>query len=262
MVRQEKPTFIFLCETMAGKGKMEWVRIQLGFEGLFVVEAQGRSGGLALLWKESDQVNITGFSQNHIDAEVILEGMSAWRLTGLYGEPVRANRRKTWDLLRHLARDSNLPWCVVGDLNNVTSLKDKEGGNPYPTWLIDGFNDALHDTGLIDMDLVGHQFTWERGRGTPDFTEVRLDRVLTSTAWLNLFPLAKLYNLEGASSDHSPIFLVPQQIVKTGSSYRFRFENAWLTDPMCEQLVKDGWEGDMRANIKYKVKACSERLAI
>lgn len=123
-------------------------------------------------------------------------------------------------------------------------------------------HDALHDTGLIDMDLVGHQFTWERGRGTPDFTEVRLDRVLTSTAWLNLFPLAKPYNLEGASSDHSPIFLVPQQIVKTGSSYRFRFENAWLTDPMCEQLVKDGWEGDMRANIKYKVKACSERLAI
>lgn len=81
--------------------------------------------------------------------------MASWRLTGLYGEPDRTQCRKTWDLLRHLARDSNLPWCVIGDLNNVCSQLDKKGGASYPTWLIEGFNEILAEIGLIDMDLVG-----------------------------------------------------------------------------------------------------------
>lgn len=44
----------------------------------------------------------------------------------------------------------------MGDLNNVTSATDKIGGLPYPQWLIDGFNDALQDAGLSDMNIVGH----------------------------------------------------------------------------------------------------------
>lgn len=52
--------------------------------------------------------------------------MDIWRLTGLYGEPDRTQRRKTWDLLQNLAKDSNLPWCVIGDLNNVVSQDDKK----------------------------------------------------------------------------------------------------------------------------------------
>lgn len=85
VVRQEKPTFIFLCETLAGKSKMEWVLVKLGYQGLFVVEPVGRSGGLALLWKEQDQVELLGFSQNHIDVNIITEQEVSWRLTGLYG---------------------------------------------------------------------------------------------------------------------------------------------------------------------------------
>lgn len=54
VVRQVRPTIVFLCETLCGKDMMERIRVKMGFQGLLVVEAQGRSGGLALLWKESD----------------------------------------------------------------------------------------------------------------------------------------------------------------------------------------------------------------
>lgn len=70
------------------------------------------------------------------------------------------------DLLRRLARDANLSWCVIGDLNNVVSLQDKVGGSDYPNWLIEGFNEAINDVGLTDMEFVVHPYTWERGRGT------------------------------------------------------------------------------------------------
>lgn len=55
VVWREKPTFIFLCETIGRKDKLEGIRRHLGFEGMVVVEPQGRSGGLALLWREEDQ---------------------------------------------------------------------------------------------------------------------------------------------------------------------------------------------------------------
>lgn len=183
--------------------------------------------------------------------------MALNRITGTYGEPNRAHRRRTWDLLRNLARDANLPWRVIGDLNNVVSLNDKIGRAPYPNWLIEGFNEAIQDAGLRGMDLVGHQYTWEKGRDTPDWMEVRLDRAMTTDDWLLSFPMAKLYNLEGSTSDHSAIFLAVQSQTQRPGIFRFKFENTWLTEPMCEQLVKDGWAGDMSLSIQQKVQACS-----
>ncbi|XP_074378269.1 uncharacterized protein LOC141719789 [Apium graveolens] len=91
--------------------------------------------------------------------------------------------------------------------------------------------------------------------------EVRLDRVLTDENWLNNFPMAKLYNLEGAPSDHSAILLNPQVINRRARVHRFRFENAWLTEPMYEQLVREGWIEGQESNVQEKIKRCSNKLA-
>lgn len=156
LIRQERPDIIFLCETISNKVQMERIRLKIQFQGMIVVEPQGRSGGLALLWRESDQEKLLSLSKNHIDVELTIRDLPPWRLTGFYGEPDRNLRRRTWDLLRHLARDSNLPWCTIGDLNNIVSQLDKRGGVAYPQKLIDGFNKVLIDTGLQDMELNGH----------------------------------------------------------------------------------------------------------
>lgn len=132
VTRQERPSVIFLCETLCGTQKMERIRTRLGYQGMVVVAAQGRSGGLALLWKETDQVRLISLSQHHINVEIHIDGMQQWRLAGFYGEPDRRQRRNTWDLLKNLARDSNLPWCVVRDMNNIVSQIDKKGGAAYP----------------------------------------------------------------------------------------------------------------------------------
>lgn len=47
VVRQERPSVVFLCETLSNKEKMEWVCSRLNFPGMIIVEAQGRSGGLS-----------------------------------------------------------------------------------------------------------------------------------------------------------------------------------------------------------------------
>lgn len=52
----------FLCDTIARKSKIEWLRNKLGFKCMVVVEPQGRSGGLKLLLKKSDQASLIGLS--------------------------------------------------------------------------------------------------------------------------------------------------------------------------------------------------------
>lgn len=94
-------------------------------------------------------------------------------------------------------------------MNNTTSQVDKKGEAAYPDWLIEGFNEALSETGLSDIDIVGHHYTRERGRNTDRWMEIRLDRMLEKNSWLSHFLLAKIYNLEGSPSNHCPLLLEP-----------------------------------------------------
>ncbi|KAL8111890.1 hypothetical protein AgCh_019553 [Apium graveolens] len=156
VTRSEKLMFVFLSETISSYAKMERLCSKLGFEGFIAVEPQGKSGGIAMFWKNADDVDLMSFSRSHIDVTVNTVEKESWRLTGIYGEPARPQRYKTWELLRNLSRDSNLPWCLVGDFNNVTSQTDKKGGHAYPNHLIKGFNECLHDAELQDLDIIGH----------------------------------------------------------------------------------------------------------
>uniref|UniRef100_A0A803NLH2 Reverse transcriptase n=1 Tax=Cannabis sativa TaxID=3483 RepID=A0A803NLH2_CANSA len=262
IVIQKRPSFVFLCETISKKDKLERVRLLLGFDGVITVEPQGKSGGLAFLWKNEDEARLLGFSQSHIDMEITMEGKEKWRFSGLYGEPNRGQRRRTWDQMRSLALDSVLPWCIMGDTNKVLSHEDKRGGNNYPNWLLRGFQQAVNDCELQDLELIGHPFTWEKGRGTDQWIEVRLDRALCTKNWLDLFPLAKLYNLEFSTSDHCPIFL---DLVDNNSLFmknKVRYENCWLREPLCHQVIKECWNFSYEFDIQQKIKYCGEFLLV
>lgn len=170
-------------------------------------------------------------------------------------------RKKTWDLIRNLARDSNLPWCIIGDMNNLEAQSEKKGGAMYPQWLIDGFNDTVMVTGLKDVDMCGHKYTWEWGRNTEVWLEERLDRAMANSLWFSLFPLAKLYNMDVSPSDHNPILMEPKtKVIATRTI--FKFENAWLTEPLCQQIVQDSWGSCGEDNIIHKVRRCGEKLEI
>lgn len=127
-------------------------------------------------------------------------------------------------------------------MNNILGQDDKKGGPLYPSWLINGFQEVLEECDLHDLDLIGYPFTWERGHGTDKWVEIRLDRALASSTWLNLFKDAKRFNLEVSTSDHSPIFLEPVMVASSFPRIRkLRFENAWLREPVCKVIVEESW---------------------
>lgn len=57
------PDIIFLSETKNRRWYMEEIMVKLGFHDLRTVEPIGRSGGLAVLWKEACKVEILQAAQ-------------------------------------------------------------------------------------------------------------------------------------------------------------------------------------------------------
>lgn len=251
---------MFLCETICKKVTVEKVRLSLGFDGMIAVDSSGRSGGLALLWRNKDEVTLTSFNKNQIDVIVSTVKGLKYRITGIYGEPDRAKREQTWSLIRGLSSQNTLPWCLIGDMNNVLSQNDKRGGRPYPDRLIQGFKDVLNDRELTDLQLWGYQYIWDRGLGTSNHIEIRLDRALVTGGFINLFKDVKLTNLEISTSDHCPLLLEPKNSNLIRNKPAFRFENSWLREPMCFHLVKEVWNNNS-SSLYDKLSQCSEVLS-
>ena len=76
---------------------------------------------------------------NYIDVFVGNSQRDVWRFTGMYGEPRWHDKHKTWQCLRDLHSAVNLPWLVMGDLNEILYPFEKEGGNPRPLHFMQEF---------------------------------------------------------------------------------------------------------------------------
>lgn len=261
LVQAKKPSIIFLMETFSNKNKLEPIKIKLGFQGLFVVGSMGHSGGLALLWKEGTEVDVTGYSRNHIDTIVCLEGSNTrWRFTGYYGFPERARRKESWSLLKHLANLNALPWTIMGDFNDILKEEEKRGRNPHPQWLIRGFNETVDSCGLRDFAFNGYQFTWERSRGTNLWVEEKLDRILVNDAWLDLFDKATTTSIEATLSDHLPLMLWPIPSVRSSRRKSFKFENLWLREVQCREVVYNCWRNSLGVHLPARLELCGRAI--
>ena len=260
LVKQYNPAFIFMMETLCHRDKLEKIKIQLGYAGLFVVDKVGRSGGLALFWKPNFIVQLIKFGKTFIDVAVQNPEGKCWRVTGFYGFPETSRRRASWRLLRSLALVSPLPWVCIGDFNDLLHSSEKRGKLAQPTWKLHGFQEAVLESGLFDLGMVGYPFTWERSRGSDEWVEERLDRALASNPWIHLFPKAKVCSLEASCSDHLPIFLDPSPVMNPSRYKKFQFENSWLRELDCLKIVKESWASSAGVPIQSKIAHCGSAL--
>ncbi|KAL4602602.1 hypothetical protein ACB092_10G064800 [Castanea dentata] len=92
-VRTRNPLLVFLAETKASASQIKGIQTKLNFTQGIVVPSDGRSGSLALLWKEGTDVTFKSCSNTHIDVVVRESSTSIpWRATGFYGQPETEKR--------------------------------------------------------------------------------------------------------------------------------------------------------------------------
>lgn len=260
IVREKRPSFIFLIETLCYRNKIEEIKNLLGYDDFVSVDCVGHSGGLALLWRAIDSVHVLFQSARCIDVEVDLDSVGSWRLTGFYGHPNRNHHQESWALLQNLATMSTRPWVCMGDFNDILANHEKKGGRRQPNALIQGFRNAVMAAGLCDFPMSGYKFTWETGRGSDRWVEEKLDRVLTSPSFNSLFSHARAASLEASSSDHLPILLEIRLFIPTQLARRFKFENSWRREPQCRELISNVWNSSASVDVFNKLLRCGELL--
>ncbi|KAL0427584.1 UNVERIFIED_CONTAM: hypothetical protein Slati_2933200 [Sesamum latifolium] len=63
------------------------------------------------------------------------------------------------------------------------------------------FHDAIADCAIVDAGYIGSPYTWYSSR-------LRLDRVLVSSCWMDVFPKLQVTHLELSKSDHRGLLVV------------------------------------------------------
>jgi hypothetical protein len=205
MVKDKSPTLLFLIETKANKERLQFMRCKMGFEGLFTVDPVGKSGGLALFWRNSKEVDIVNFSLRHINANITMFRTNhPWKLKCFYGHPDWWQRGESWHLLSHLGSLSPHQWLCLGDFNEISNWYEKEGGALRNKGQMASFNAALETCQLRDLGFKGSNFTWRNKRELTSFIKERLDRALATEGWCNDFPEPVVVILPTRTSDHNP----------------------------------------------------------
>ena len=69
------------------------------------------------------------------------------------------------------------------DFNDILAQTEKRGRARQPHALIRGFRESVDDCGLMEIGIVGYQFTWERARGNPHLVEEKLDEGLANQSF-------------------------------------------------------------------------------
>ena len=127
LVRTHRPVVLCIVETQISKERVEGLRFVLSYDHCFAVKSDGRSGGLAIYWNNDLSLKVLKFSQVVIDAEIREAGKEPWRVSCFYGVADRRFRFRTWDTMKILKADSDLPWVCIGDFNEVLNRCEQLG---------------------------------------------------------------------------------------------------------------------------------------
>ncbi|MBA0817793.1 hypothetical protein Gohar_025736, partial [Gossypium harknessii] len=122
------PDLIFPSETKMSANEFQSVQNKCKWQNGLTVNSEGRSGGLAMMWRDGMNVSIQKYFKYHIDSMVKLENNKTIRVTGFYGHTNPNHRSSSWDILRRVGELVREEWVVGGDFNAILNDAEKEGG--------------------------------------------------------------------------------------------------------------------------------------
>jgi hypothetical protein len=238
-----------LCCRLWGNSDCDWA----------FLPAVGNSGGILSLWRKSIGSLIFTFTgegfvgvcldlvDKHVRVCVI----------NVYAKCNLVDKRRLWrEILMTKGGFGDNIWCVVGDFNSVLESSDRRGVGVASSGgrEMEEFRDFVRQLEMVDLPLLGRQFTWFHSNG---LTMSRLDRILISADWLSLWGSPTVWVVNRDVSDHCPLILRYNN--DDWGPKPFRFNNYWIQNKQFKEVVVNAWNaqhitGWMRFVLKGRLK--------
>ena len=137
-------------------------------------------------------------------------------MSTVYGRCVEPARGAFIAWLRNLQISDTDNWLNLGDFNfyRSTENRNRPGGNISDTIV---FNEAIGESGLIELPLKGRAFTWRNMQQNPLLEH--LDWFFTLVNWTTIYPNTEVLPMAKPISDHIPCkVMIGTSIPKVKSS--------------------------------------------
>ncbi|XP_013600971.1 PREDICTED: uncharacterized protein LOC106308356 [Brassica oleracea var. oleracea] len=259
--RDHFPDVMFLMETKNKRDVLVDLQEWLGYDRIYTVDPVGYSGGLALMWMNSVNIEFK-FVDKHLLDFSIRSGYLRYFVSCVYGEPVRGERPTGWERLSRIGVNRKAPWCVVGDFNAIRNNGEKSGGPRLSESNFTDFNNMLEACELSELVGIGNSFTWGGIRGILSI-QSKLDGCFGNKAWFNYFPKSKQVFLDKRGSDHRPVLvsLDPKPNLYRGS---FIFDCRFISKPVVTETIKKAWltnHSFFEVSVYDKLKICRKKIS-
>jgi len=168
-----------------------------------------------------------------------------------------------WNQLFGLNEVISLPWCMIGDFNELAEPTEKHGGRLRPSTKLARLNDFMNSINASTIPTNGSLFTWKKRIHTHLIYE-QLDRAIGRNDWNTLFPDAVVVHGNFTCSDHCPIILTDSMPRQQRKNFPFRFQNYWSQYQQVQHIVQMQWrshpQGTSMFILAQKLKLLKQHL--
>lgn len=175
-------------------------------------------------------------------------------LSVVYGHNVESRRKDLWAHLVSAglrASTSNDAWLVSGDFNSVRLTNEKVGGRKLNSKVLERFNEAITEAGLMDLNLKGWKLSWSNRQGGEGRILGRIDRTLVNVQWVSAFASSWVEALPTGTSDHSPLHVSWDNSLNWGKK-PFKYCKLWSRQEGYKEVVEEAWNSQVLGNPQFK----------
>ena len=246
LVEEQWVSLVSIQETKLDSCDHTIIRDMLGSDfDFFDLPVSHTCGGIVLAWNRCFWLASSPvYKEFSLTARLtLLATGDSWWITVVYGPQGDQAKIRFLEELRSIRQVCPDTWMICGDFNIIYKAEDKNNGRLHRR-MMGRFRRLINDLALQDLCLKGRHFTWSSERDSP--TLERLDRVLVSDDWLDVFPDHSLSALSTECSDHAPLLLKTDCAIPHFK--RFRFENIWPRFDGFLETVATAWNAPVPAH--------------
>jgi len=132
ITRTINPDILFMLETMVKEQNAESIITTLGFSHHERIPSTNHCGGIWCFWNPVN-VDVTIITKDNRAIHCSVADMITNKhciLTAVYAPAQSAEKEVFWPHLQQLNESFTLPWCIIGDFDELLDSSNKIGGGP------------------------------------------------------------------------------------------------------------------------------------